>query len=312
MWERFSFYGMRALLVLFLIGEVQRGGMGLNDKVATAIYGLYMAGVYLAALPGGWAADRLLGAQRAVLIGGCLIMVGQFALVLPASESFYLGLVLLVLGTGLLKPNISTIVGRLYPEGGARQDAGFTLFYMGINIGAAIGPLVCGQLRLWYGWHYGFGAAGVGMVLGLLQFLATRRHLGEAGLRPGVRPRRRDWCLAGIGLAAIGTVTMLAETRVLALDPVQLARGTAWLILGVGVAYFAYLFLLYDLTATEKKRLAVVVILFLAAAAFWADTNRPARPSPCLRSGTPTAGCSPARGAARLPRNGSSRSTPFS
>src|SRR5882672_5488634 len=154
MWERFSYYGMRALLVLFMVDAV-RGGMGMTDQVATSIYGLYTAAVYLAALPGGWLADRFLGAQRSVWYGGIIIATGHFVLAVPRAEAFYPGLVLVVLGTGLLKPNISAIVGELYPEGGARRDAGFTIFYMGINLGAAIGPLICSTLGEKMNWHYG-------------------------------------------------------------------------------------------------------------------------------------------------------------
>jgi POT family proton-dependent oligopeptide transporter len=144
MWERCSYYGMRALLILFMTAAVHNGGLGFSDPMAGAIYGLYTAAVYLAALPGGWVADRLLGAQRAVLCGGGLIACGQFTLAIPRKDTFFLGLLLVVLGTGMLKPNISAIVGKLYPEGGARRDAGFTIFYMGINLGSFIGPLLCG------------------------------------------------------------------------------------------------------------------------------------------------------------------------
>src|SRR5438552_1093721 len=176
MWERFSYYGMRALLVLFMADTV-RGGFGLSDKMAASIYGLYTAAAYLATLPGGWVADRLLGAQRAVWFGGITIAAGHFSLAIPSVETFYLGLILVIVGTGLLKPNISAIVGQLYPEGGARRDAGFTIFYMGINLGAAIGPLICSTLGEKVNWHYGFGAAGVGMVLGLIQFRFSAKHL---------------------------------------------------------------------------------------------------------------------------------------
>ncbi|MGN6555926.1 MAG: peptide MFS transporter, partial [Verrucomicrobiota bacterium] len=166
MWERFSYYGMRALLVLFMVDAVGKGGLGMTDKVATAIYGLYTAAVYLMSLPGGWLSDRLWGAQRAVWIGGIIIALGHFTLAFPSTQTFYLGLVLVVIGSGTLKPNMSALVAELYPEGGSRRDAGFTIFYMGVNLGAFIGPIVCGWLAHSYGWHYGFGAAGVGMVLG--------------------------------------------------------------------------------------------------------------------------------------------------
>src|SRR5258706_85436 len=185
MWERFSYYGMRALLVLFMVDVVQKGGMGLSDKTATAIYGLYTAAAYLAALPGGWLADRIFGAQRSVWYGGIIIAAGHFVLAIPQKQTFYVGLVLVVMGTGLLKPNISAIVGELYPEAGARPDAGFTIFYMGINVGAALGPLICSTLGEKYNWHYGFGAAGIGMVLGLIQYRLSGKYLGQAGLWPG-------------------------------------------------------------------------------------------------------------------------------
>src|SRR5690606_33387793 len=153
--------------------------------------------------PGGWIADRLWGAQRAVWFGGIVIMCGHFVLAIPGLMTFFLGLALVVLGTGLLKPNISAIVGELYPPGDPRRDAGFTIFYMGINLGAAIGPLVCGWLAqsAWGDWHYGFAAAGVGMLAGLLQFRFTRSLLGDSGMRPAVaaseRLRRNAWTVIG-------------------------------------------------------------------------------------------------------------------
>ena len=148
MWERFTFYGMRALLVLFLVDAVANGGYGLDDKTATAIYGLYTASVFMAALPGGWIADRLIGAQRAVIAGGVFMTVGNLMLATPGPpELFFSGLVVIVLGVGLLKPSISTLVADLYPEGGGRRDAGFTIFYMGINTGAFIGPVDRGLAR---------------------------------------------------------------------------------------------------------------------------------------------------------------------
>ena len=174
MWERFSYYGMRAILVLFMTNAVATGGMGLDDVTATAIYGLYTAAVYVVALPGGWIADHLLGLRRAVFWGGSIIAIGHFTLAIPHIIAFYIGLTLIIIGTGLLKPNISAIVGDLYPEGGARRDAGFSIYYMGINAGGFLGPLVCGYLGEAVDWHLGFGAAGVGMVLGLIQVLAWR------------------------------------------------------------------------------------------------------------------------------------------
>ncbi len=271
MWERFSYYGMRALLVLFMTAEIQRGGLGLNDKVATAIYGLYVAGVYLSALPGGWIADRLLGAQQALIAGGVLIALGHFSLALPSLKFFYLGLVLVVLGTGLLKPNISALVGQLYPEGGARRDAGFTIFYMGINLGAALGPLVCGSLGERVNWHYGFGAAGLGMVLGLIQFQVTRKHLGPIGLVPAHRgsATQQDWKSLSVAVGAVAIVLALTFSGVLPVNPLQLARWTTVLIVGVAVLYFLWAFFLAGLELAEKKRMGVIAILFVAAALFW-------------------------------------------
>src|SRR5262245_35056782 len=196
MWERFSYYGMRALLVLFMTNAATSGGMGLDDVTATAIYGLYTAAVYLVALPGGWIADRLLGLRRSVFWGGCVIAAGHFTLAIPSTSTFYLGLVIIVIGTGLLKPNVSAIVGDLYPEGGARRDAGFSIYYMGINLGALLGPLICGYLGEGINWHLGFSAAGVGMVLGVIQYVAGGKHLAGVGqLKAENNPaaRRQAW-----------------------------------------------------------------------------------------------------------------------
>jgi POT family proton-dependent oligopeptide transporter len=271
MWERFSYYGMRALLVLFMVDAVEHRGLGLTDVTATAIYGLYTAAAYLAALPGGWVADRFLGAQRSVWYGGVVIACGHFTLAVPRTETFYLGLLLVVLGTGLLKPNVSAIVGELYPEGGARRDAGFTVFYMGINLGAALGPLVCSALGENLNWHYGFAAAGVGMVLGLAQYRLSAKHLGSAGLRAGHQEgaRRRDYLLlTGLGSGVVVVVALVA-TRVVRINPVALAESARNVIVAVAVLYFICVFLFFRLDATEKKRVAVIVVLFLSSAMFW-------------------------------------------
>ena len=271
MWERFSYYGMRALLVLFMVDAVN-GGLGLDDKTATAIYGLYTAAVYLMSLPGGWLADRLWGAQRAVWIGGIVIALGHFTLALPWTQTFYLGLILVVIGSGTLKPNMSGLVADLYPEGGARRDAGFTLFYMGVNLGAALGPMLCGWLAKSYGWHWGFGAAGVGMILGLVQFHFSRAWLGEAGTRRGdERPLHGLERIVLIGgPAAAVLVTALGLTGVIHLEPVPLARGMTYVILGIAAAWFAGTFLFRGLSGLEKKRIAMILVLFLASALFWA------------------------------------------
>src|SRR5262245_25918086 len=208
-WERFSYYGMRALLILFMTAAAASGGLGFDTAKAGAIYGLYTASVYLLALPGGWVADRLLGQRRSVLLGGSIIALGHFSMAIDSLQTFFLGLVLIVLGTGLLKPNISTMVAELYPEGGARRDAGFSIFYMGINLGAFVAPLVCGWLGQRVDWHVGFAAAGVGMVLGLIQYSLGGRHLGNAGLEPNAattpaeRAKARNLLLACVAALAL-------------------------------------------------------------------------------------------------------------
>src|SRR5258708_31539857 len=185
MWERFSYYGMRGILILFMTDQIAKGGLGVNDAKAGSVYGLYTAMVYLLCLGGGWVADRITGQRRAVLIGGVFIAAGEFCLVVPTEMTFYMGLVLLMMGTGMLKGNVSTIVGQLYPKGDPRRDSGFSIFYMGINLGALISPILCGWVGERISWRYGFGLAGLGMLVVLVQYIMTARHLGTPGLHPG-------------------------------------------------------------------------------------------------------------------------------
>ncbi len=198
LWERFSYYGMRAILVLYMVTPPVAGGLGFDTKTAASIYGTYTMSVYLMSLPGGFVADKFLGAKLSVIVGGIIIACGHFSMVFSGMPFFYAGLVLIALGTGLLKPNISTMVGSLYEKNDPRRDSGFSIFYMGINVGAVLAPLVCGylaqsegfkaQLAAWgfdpsMGWHWGFGAAGVGMIIGLTVFLAQRQRLMNVGER---------------------------------------------------------------------------------------------------------------------------------
>src|SRR5512134_3481764 len=274
MWERFTFYGMRALLVLFLVDAVANGGYGFDDRTATAIYGLYTAAVFMAALPGGWIADRLIGAQRAVMAGGALMTIGNLMLAIPGPPAlFFAGLAVIILGVGLLKPNISTLVAELYPEGGGRRDAGFTIFYMGINLGAFIGPLIAGWLAQQYGWRIGFLAAAVGMPLGLLQFWLSRGLLGSAGAHPN-RPDngaglKRDWSALGIAVAALGVLALLLFSGTIVVSPAPLAKSAAYVLVGMAVAYFLYLFFGAGLAPDERRRIQVVLVMFVACALFW-------------------------------------------
>jgi len=277
MWERFSYYGMRALLILFMTASVARGGLGFSVAKAGAIYGLYTAMVYLLSLPGGWVADRITGQRRAVLYGGILIACGQFCLVAPGLTTFYAGLVLLVLGTGLLKPNVSTIVGQIYKPGDQRRDAGFSIFYMGINVGALIAPLACGWVGERISWRLGFGLAGVGMTAGLIQYVLGGKHLGAAGLSPA-RPadveqeRRQKRQAAAVSIAAVAAVAvvgLLAAKGVIALTPrlISDALGIVLVLLSAGM--FAWLILGRGWSAVERKRSGAILVLFLASAVFW-------------------------------------------
>lgn len=202
LWERFSYYGMRAILVLYMVAPIAQGGLGFDTKHAASIYGTYTMSVYLTALPGGLLADRLLGARLAVLLGGIVIACGHFSMVFHSMTSFYLGMVLIAAGTGLLKPNISAMVGNLYGEDDPRRDSGFSIFYMGINVGAVLAPLVCGYMAqgesfkrfvaamgfdVTTSWHWGFGAAGVGMCVGLIIFVLNRKRLEETARKSSSR-----------------------------------------------------------------------------------------------------------------------------
>jgi POT family proton-dependent oligopeptide transporter len=285
MWERFSFYGLRPLLVLFMAAALAEGGFGFSRDQASAIVGLYGFSVYLASLPGGWVADRLLGLQRAIFLGAVLITGGHLSIGLSGLAGpgagkipFFLGLILIVLGTGLLKPNISAIVGDLYPEGGSRRDAGFSIFYMGINVGAFFGQLITGVLGEKVGWHWGFGAAGVGMLFGLVVFGLTRgkalRGIGVAPTRhpdPAVQARQeRTVKLAlGVGLGVIALVFALAAAGTISIDAQAIGRYTVQITLAMVVLFFAFVFLAGGIDWDERKRVGVIFVLFLFAIVFW-------------------------------------------
>jgi POT family proton-dependent oligopeptide transporter len=268
MWERFTYYGMRAILILFMAGAVAEGGLGIDDKTASAVYGLYIAATYLLAPLGGWIADRLIGQQRAVFWGGVLIMLGNGSLAAGDPQLFFLGLVVIVLGVGLLKPNISAIVAQLYPEGGARRDAGFSIFYMGINLGAFLGSIFVPIVAAAYGWSAGFALPAVGMLLGLVQFQVTKNHLGDSGVVPLGKPATW-WPVIGF-LIAVVLITALALTGTLALNPVRISVVANWTMIALAAGYFGYLAFFAGLDPNERKRVVAMIALFAACAMFWA------------------------------------------
>ena len=279
MWERFSYYGMRALLMLFMTAAIaQRNpGLGMSVEKAAAIYGLYTSMVYLLCLPGGWVADNVWGQKKAVFIGGCLIAAGHFCLAVQMMPTFYLGLILIVLGTGLLKPNISTMVGDLYPEGGARRDAGFSVYYMGINIGAFFGPIFCSFFGEGYNWHWGFSLAGIGMVAGLIQYRLGARHLvgaGELKIEATAevlsRRNRNFLTIFAIAVAAVGLFVWLAMRGIVPVTLQQVANAVGSSIVAFAILYFVYLLFFAGYGAQDKKHLLVIFWLFILAAVFWA------------------------------------------
>ncbi len=276
LWERFSYYGMRALLVFFMVAAPEAGGLGFETRKAGLIYGTYTMSVYLLTIAGGFIGDRFLGARRAVPIAGCAIALGHFTLALHSLMTFYAGLVLVAVGTGLLKANVSTMVGSLYAPGDPRRDAGFSIFYMGINVGAFVAPLATGALAQGDGfkralasfgldsahsWHWGFGAAGVGMTLGLVYYLATAGRIAHVGHPPepgAARPWRQLALVIGAS-AAFFFYALISD------DPRWVWLRALYLIAPLAAALWLGL-----QRSFEAKRMAVVFVLFLAAALFWA------------------------------------------
>jgi POT family proton-dependent oligopeptide transporter len=266
--ERFTYYGMRAILILFMVGAIAKGGLGLDDRTANAIYGLYQASTYLLSLFGGWIADRLIGQQRAVFSGGVFIVLGNALLALGQPTVFFLGLTVIVLGVGLLKPNVSAIVAQLYPEGGARRDAGFSIFYSGINFGALVGSVLVPFVAERYGWSAGFALPAFGMALGLFLFRQLGHYLGGAGaVAPG---RRSSWWPVVAFLAFVALLVSLTLAGVLKLDPVTISLGANWAMIALLAGYFVYLLLFAGLDRTERSRAWAMVALAAACVMFFA------------------------------------------
>jgi POT family proton-dependent oligopeptide transporter len=275
MWERFTFYGMRSLLVLFMTAAVagSNPGLGLTEGEANAIYGLYLSCVYLFALPGGWVADRLIGQRNAVMIGGGIIALGNFMLALGDRTLFFLGLVVIVLGVGLLKPNISAMVGKLYdglPSG--QRDAGFSIFYMGINVGAVMAPLLVGTIGEKISWQVGFAGAGVLMLLGLVQFHVMRSTLPASADEASARSseeRGKAWAGLATGLALFAALIAAAVAGMFDLEPVAIAEKVGVAIVIIAAVFFGYVFAFGKLTPDEARRVAVILVLFFGAATFF-------------------------------------------
>ncbi|GLF99281.1 peptide MFS transporter [Streptomyces yaizuensis] len=273
MWERYSYYGMRALLVLYLVANVADGGLGMKDATAVAIYSVYNAMVYLLALPGGWLGDRVWGARKATAIAGVIIMIGHFLLAIPVDGLFFVGLGFIAVGSGLLKSNISTMVGQLYTDkNDPRRDGGFTIFYMGINLGAFVAPLTIGWVGQKVDWHLGFALAGVGMAIGLLFYFLGFRHLAEesskvpaplsAEERSSLIRKALIWLgIAAGGYAIVGLAGVFNEDWVL------------WPLTIIGLVLpIWYLFKIKrdkDLSELERSRMSGFIWFFAAATAFW-------------------------------------------
>lgn len=275
MWERFSFYGMRALLVLFMTLGVAQGGLGFSDRDAAIIYGTYLMSVYLLSILGGYIADNFIGARRAVLWGGIIIALGHFAMALHSQFTFFTGLLFVALGTGLLKPNISTMVGGLYSATDERRDAGFSIFYMGINLGAFTASIVCGFLAqhpMFKGflenaglnplnsWHWAFAAAGVGMTLGLVTYMRRSSTLQHVGNSPAADAAGRPW--GKLGLVALGSGVLIGV--------MVAADYYRWIVYALFSLQIALIVFFAFQSSIEKRRIAAILVFFFAAQIFWA------------------------------------------
>jgi len=266
-WERFSFYGMQGILLIYLYYSAAEGGLGLDQTVAAGIVGAYGGGVYLATVLGAWVADRLLSSERVLFVSAAVVMVGHIALaLLPGFAGVAVGLICIALGSGGLKATATSIVGTLYSADDPRRDAGFSLYYLGINLGAFFGPLLTGLLQTTLGFHFGFGLAAVGMAAGLVQYSFGRKRLPDVARRiPNPLPRQRYPLVIGI---AVGVVVIVTAAVLVGLVN---AENLGLIVIAVtalaAIAYFVVI--LSSVTGDERSRVVAFIPLFLVSAAFW-------------------------------------------
>ncbi|MEV7093603.1 peptide MFS transporter [Amycolatopsis sp. NPDC051045] len=269
MWERFSFYGMLGILPIYLYYRADQGGLGLPQESALGIVGAYGGLVYLSAVVGAWVADRLLGSERTLFYSAVLIMIGHISLaLLPGLTGIGVGLVCVALGSGGLKSNATAIVGTLYAEGDERRDAGFTIFYMGVNLGAFVGPLLTGLAQTEIGFHLGFGLAAIGMALGLIQYTLGRKNLGEKAKEvPNPLPASRRLLAVGAAVVLVAAIVALVLTGVV--HPGNLADVVVWVVAVISVSYFLVILTSSKITGVERSRVFSFIPMFIASAAFF-------------------------------------------
>jgi proton-dependent oligopeptide transporter, POT family len=267
MWERFSYYGIRALLILYMTASTEHHGLGLSVAVAGALYGLYTSFAYVFSLPSGWIADRFLGHQNSVILGALMIALGNFGLMVPSMGMFVVALLVMAIGTSFLKTSCTTVVGFLYSESDRRRDSGFTIYYVGINLGAGIAPLILGYIGQKIDYGYAFGLAGVCMLAGMAQFLYTRGNLKGAGAAPAATAAPADRRLLFLGSGVLAAT--LAALFFMQASVEAVADGFAVLLLIAVAVTFAGLIFSRDFSPVEKKRIYVILVLFIASALFW-------------------------------------------
>ncbi|MBN0041146.1 peptide MFS transporter [Cellulosimicrobium cellulans] len=273
LWERFSYYGMRAILLFYLTDTVANGGLGIDETTGLALVSVYGTSVYLLSVVGGWLADRVIGSRRSVLYGGIIIAAGHVSLTIPGTGFSMAGIAMVALGTGLLKPNVSSMVGELYARDDPRRDSGFSIFYMGINLGSFVAPFLVGAARAWGGYHAGFAVAAVGMAVALVFFVAGRRYLGEAGahvpnpVRPEERAKiARIFLLIAAGVVLVGLFAVLVAGG---FDISTFIDTMSYLAFLAPIAYFVVMYRSPRVTDAERPRVIAYIPLFVAAMLFW-------------------------------------------